>query len=92
MLYDPADHYEPKETKEYFEKKSKVYERLMKIKQSGFIKAFRKKDKQKEDEQKKQRSFVSLFSMFFSWSLKRERKLLLNIFFVIKFKIKNVSD
>jgi hypothetical protein len=66
MLYDPADHYEPTETKEYFEKKSKVYERLIKFKQSRFIKAFLKKEKQKEDEQKKSRSFVSLFSMFFS--------------------------
>src|SRR3982751_1895969 len=44
MLYDPADHYEPKETKEYFDKKSKVYERMMRIKQSGKI--FQKKDKQ----------------------------------------------
>jgi hypothetical protein len=66
MLYDPADHYEPKETKEYFEKKSKAYERLMKLKQSRFIRAFRKKEKQKEDEQKQKRSFVSLFSIFFS--------------------------
>ena len=66
MLYDPADHYEPTETKDHFEKKSKVYERMMKIKQSGFIKAFRKKEKQKEEEQKKNRSFVSLFSLFFS--------------------------
>lgn len=66
MLYDPADHYEPIETQEYFEEKSKAYERLMKIKQSRFIRAFRKKDKQKENEQKKSRSFVSLFSIFFS--------------------------
>lgn len=33
MLYDPKDHYEPEETKQAFEKKSKVYERFMKIKQ-----------------------------------------------------------
>ena len=66
MLYDPADHYEPKETKEYFEQKSKVYERLMKFKQSKFLQAFRKKEKQKEEEQKQKRSFVSLFSIFFS--------------------------
>src|SRR6187397_2817094 len=37
MLYDPKDHYEPVETKEHFEKKSKVYERLLKIKQSKFL-------------------------------------------------------
>jgi len=66
MLYDPADHYEPKETQEYFEQKSKVYERLIKFKQSKFLQAFRKKEKQKEDEQKQRRSFVSLFSIFFS--------------------------
>ena len=66
MLYDPADHYEPKETQEYFEQKSKVYERLMKLKQSRFIRAFRKKEKPKEEEQKQRRSFVSLFSIFFS--------------------------
>lgn len=66
MLYDPADHYEPQETKEYFEKKSKVYERLMKIKQSRFIKAFLKKEKQKEEVQQKKRPLVSLFSFFLS--------------------------
>ncbi|MBS1626610.1 MAG: GNAT family N-acetyltransferase [Bacteroidetes bacterium] len=33
MLFDPADHYTPKETTENFEKKSKLYERLLRIKQ-----------------------------------------------------------
>jgi hypothetical protein len=33
MLYDPKDHYEPEETKQAFENKSKVYERFLKIKQ-----------------------------------------------------------
>ena len=37
MLYDPKDHYEPQETKEYFQKKSKVYERLIQLKQSKFL-------------------------------------------------------
>lgn len=36
MLYDPADHYTPEETTVAFEKKSKVYERLMHIKQLVF--------------------------------------------------------
>lgn len=45
MLYDPKDHYEPQETKEYFEKTSKIYERLMRLKQSKFLQAFRKKNK-----------------------------------------------
>ena len=64
MLYDPADHYEPTETKDHFDKKSKVYERLMKIKQNRFVKAFRKKEKQPSE--KKRRSLVSMFSIFFS--------------------------
>ncbi|MGZ8538933.1 MAG: N-acetyltransferase family protein [Flavisolibacter sp.] len=45
MLYDPKDHYEPAETKEHFEKKSKVYERLLKIKQSKFLQRFKKVDR-----------------------------------------------
>jgi hypothetical protein len=43
MLYDPKDHYEPKETKEHFEKKSKVYERLMQFKQTRFLSRLLKK-------------------------------------------------
>ncbi len=68
MLYDPADHYEPTETKDHFNKKSKVYERLMRIKQDGFIKAFQKKDKNKFEakEEKRKRSLVSMFSLIFS--------------------------
>lgn len=38
MLYDPKDHYEPQETSQHFEEKSKVYERFLKIKQSKFLK------------------------------------------------------
>jgi hypothetical protein len=45
MLYDPKDHYEPAETKEHFDKKSKAYERLLKIKQSRFLKRFKKVDR-----------------------------------------------
>jgi hypothetical protein len=41
MLYDPKDHYEPQETKEFFEEKKSVLERLLRIKQW-----FRKKDKE----------------------------------------------
>jgi GNAT superfamily N-acetyltransferase len=37
MLYDPKDHYEPTETEEHFKKKSKVYERLIQLKQSKFL-------------------------------------------------------
>jgi hypothetical protein len=65
MLYDPADHYEPQETKEHFDKKSKVYERMMRIKQTGRI--FQKKDRRKaEANQQKKRSLVSMLTTFFA--------------------------
>ena len=38
MLYDPADHYEPEETKEEFKKHSKLYERFMQNKTSRLLK------------------------------------------------------
>ena len=38
MLYDPADHFEPEETAAEFEKKSKMYERFMRLKQNRLIK------------------------------------------------------
>ena len=43
MLYDPADHYEPVETAQEFKENSKIYERLMKIKQSTLLSFFLKK-------------------------------------------------
>lgn len=44
MLYDPADHFEPAETKEDFKQHSKLYERFMKIKQSKMLKFLKKKE------------------------------------------------
>jgi N-acetylglutamate synthase-like GNAT family acetyltransferase len=44
MLYDPKDHYEPEETKAYFEENKKIFERLMRFKQWKLLKPFRKKD------------------------------------------------
>lgn len=44
MLYDPADHFKPEETAQEFKKKSKLYERFMKIKQSRLMGIFRKKE------------------------------------------------
>ncbi|MEN9297901.1 MAG: hypothetical protein RLZZ429_214 [Bacteroidota bacterium] len=44
MLYDPADHYEPEETSTDFKKKSKLYERFMKVKQHKLLRVFRKKE------------------------------------------------
>ena len=43
MLFDPADHFEPEETKEEFKKQSKLYERFMRLKQSKLIKFLQKK-------------------------------------------------
>ncbi|MFL5787607.1 MAG: GNAT family N-acetyltransferase [Flavisolibacter sp.] len=45
MLYDPKDHYEPKETKDHFEEKSKVYERFMNFKQNRFLKRLKNVDR-----------------------------------------------
>ena len=64
MLYDPKDHYEPNETKEFFEKHSKVYERLMRLKQTAMMKLFKKKPDQNGDQvtgAKKQFSLVNFF-------------------------------
>jgi len=45
MLYDPKDHYEPEETKAFFEENKSGLERLLRFKQWKFLQAFRKKDK-----------------------------------------------
>lgn len=44
MLYDPKDHYEPEETKDYFEKKKNVFDRLLRIKKWKLLKPFLKKE------------------------------------------------
>jgi GNAT superfamily N-acetyltransferase len=43
MLFDPADHYTPEETKQEFKKHSKSYERFMRIKQSRLLTFLQKK-------------------------------------------------
>jgi N-acetylglutamate synthase-like GNAT family acetyltransferase len=48
MLYDPADHYEPEETKQFFEENKSGLERLLRFKEWKFIKALRRKDKAKK--------------------------------------------
>ncbi len=45
MLYDPKDHYEPEETKEYFKENVKGFERLLRFKQWKLLRPFMKKDK-----------------------------------------------
>lgn len=44
MLFDPKDHFEPKETAENFKEHSKIYERFNSIKQSKLLKWFYKKE------------------------------------------------
>ena len=44
MLYDPVDHREPEETKEDFKKNSKIYERLMEIRQGRLLRFFNRKN------------------------------------------------
>jgi len=65
MLYDPADHYEPKETTQHFEEKQEAYGRLMESKKSRFLKVFGKKDKTKGQKQQR-RSLVSMFFTLFA--------------------------
>ena len=47
MLYDPKDHYEPEETREFFEKNSKGLERLQRFKQWKFLRPLLKKKREK---------------------------------------------
>jgi hypothetical protein len=61
MLYDPKDHYEPAETKEFFEKNSKGLERLLRFKQWKLLRPFIKKEKEKNPSKPK-----SFFSYLFN--------------------------
>lgn len=45
MLYDPKDHYEPEETKEFFKENVSGFERLLRFKQWKLLKPFMKKEK-----------------------------------------------
>ena len=65
MLYDPADHYEPNETKEHFEEKSEAYNRLLESKQSRFLNVFKKK-KETGKQQQQKRSLVSMLLTLFA--------------------------
>jgi hypothetical protein len=48
MLYDPKDHYEPEETKQYFQENVKGFERLLRFKKWKLLKPFLKKEKMPE--------------------------------------------
>lgn len=47
MLYDPKDHYTPEETAKDFKKKSKLYERFMRLKKNKLINYWTKKKSEK---------------------------------------------
>jgi N-acetylglutamate synthase-like GNAT family acetyltransferase len=57
MLYDPKDHYTPEETASDFKKKSKIYERFMRLKKNRLINYLKKKKSEK---------VKSAFSFFFN--------------------------
>lgn len=46
MLFDPKDHYEPEETKEFFEENKSGFERLLRFKRWKLLKPFLKRDKE----------------------------------------------
>ncbi|MGI8582028.1 MAG: GNAT family N-acetyltransferase [Chitinophagaceae bacterium] len=62
MLYDPADHYEPEETKEEFKKRSKLYERFMRIKQSSLLKFLTGKQGSPDKSREKRNFFSQLLN------------------------------
>ncbi|MFM2146367.1 MAG: hypothetical protein RL732_1203 [Bacteroidota bacterium] len=63
MLYDPKDHYEPEETKQFFEENKKIFERLFRFKQWKLLKAFRKKESPRQDGESKLKSRA----LFMEW-------------------------
>jgi len=73
MLYDPKDHYEPEETKQFFQENKNGFERLLKFKQWKLLKPFLKKDKEtRRDDQVGQGNGgsgkpKSLFDNFFNF-------------------------
>jgi N-acetylglutamate synthase-like GNAT family acetyltransferase len=65
MLYDPKDHYEPEETKQFFEENKKGLERLLRFKEWKFLKALRKKEKEDgSGSEVKQKKFLHYFIPF----------------------------
>ena len=63
MLYDPKDHYEPAETKQFFEENKSIFERLLRYKQWKFLKPFFEKHDQKGGSA----SHKSMFRHFFNF-------------------------
>lgn len=66
MLYDPADHYEPAETMQYFEEKKTVFERLLRIKQWKLLRPFMKKEPAETGKNSSGGRSKSIFHYFFN--------------------------
>jgi len=62
MLYDPKDHYEPEETKEFFKENVSGLERLLRFKQWKLLRPFMKKDKDGNNSSKL-KSILHLFHL-----------------------------
>jgi GNAT superfamily N-acetyltransferase len=65
MLYDPKDHYEPEETKQFFEENKTGFERLLRFKQWKLLKPFMKPPSPKGEqggETKLKKFFTFLFN------------------------------
>ena len=58
MLFDPKDHYEPEETKEFFKENVTGFERLLRFKQWKLLKPFMKKDKSSNGGSSKPKSLL----------------------------------
>lgn len=58
MLFDPAEHPQPNETATEFKRKSKLYERFMRLKKNKLINYWKKKRMEK---------FKSIFSFFYNF-------------------------
>ncbi len=61
MLYDPKDHYEPEETKQYFKENARGFERLMRFKRWKLLRPFLKKDKDESGGTRPRSLFYHLF-------------------------------
>ena len=66
MLFDPKDHYQPQETKEFFEEKKSVLERLLRFKQWKFLQPFLNKDSKDKDGKPANKS-KKLFQQIFNF-------------------------
>lgn len=62
MLYDPKDHYEPAETKQFFEENKTIFERLLRFKRWKFLKPFFDKHENKGGSAASKSVFRSFFN------------------------------